>query len=94
MSLPRIDAYPLPGAGDIPRGRVAWQPEPDRAALLVHDMQRYFLAPFEPAALRGLLGNIASVLRECRARSIPVFYTAQPGRQSARERGLLTEFWG
>ena len=94
MSLPRIDAYPLPCAGDIPRGRVAWRPEPDRAALLVHDMQRYFLAPFEPAALRGLLGNIASVLRECRARSIPVFYTAQPGRQSARERGLLTEFWG
>lgn len=96
MSLPRIDAYPLPGADDLPQGRVDWRPDPARAALLVHDMQRYFLAPFERDAdpLRGVTANIAALLAECRNRDIPVFYTAQPGRQSARDRGLLTEFWG
>jgi bifunctional isochorismate lyase/aryl carrier protein len=96
MTLPRIDAYPLPTADELPRGRVDWRPDPSRAALLVHDMQRYFLAPFAQDAdpLRGATANIAALLAACRDSGVPVFYTAQPGRQDARDRGLLTEFWG
>ncbi len=96
MSLPRIEPYPLPGAGDVPAGRVDWRPDPGRAALLVHDMQRYFLAAYAPGAepLAGLTRNVAALVAACRARGVPVFYTAQPGRQDPRDRGLLTEFWG
>jgi bifunctional isochorismate lyase / aryl carrier protein len=95
-TLPRIEPYPLPDADDVPSGRVDWRPDPSRAALLVHDMQRYFLAAYAPGAepLAGLMRNVAALLAACRELGVPVFYTAQPGRQDPRDRGLLTEFWG
>lgn len=94
MSLPRIEPYPLPGPADLPAGRVDWRPDPGRAALLVHDMQRYFLAPYGGDPVLAVTANVAALLAACRERGVPVFYTAQPGRQDVRDRGLLTEFWG
>ncbi len=94
MSLPEIRPYPLPTAAELPTGRVAWRPDPDRAALLIHDMQRYFLAPYAGAPVPEVTANIARLADAARERGIPVFYTAQPGRQEAADRGLLTEFWG
>ncbi|PPK63703.1 isochorismatase family protein [Actinokineospora auranticolor] len=94
MSLPKIAGYPLPTASELPVGRVDWRPDPARAALLVHDAQRYFLAPFAGAPIPQVLANTAALLDAARAAGVPVFYTAQPGRQSAADRGLLTEFWG
>lgn len=94
MSLPEIRPYPLPGAGELPAGRVRWRPDPARAAVLVHDMQRYFLAPYAGAPVPEVTANIARLLTLARQRGVPVFYTAQPGRQDPADRGLLTEFWG
>ncbi|MFD9889372.1 isochorismatase family protein [Amycolatopsis sp. NPDC059027] len=94
VSLPEIRPYPLPDAAELPAGRVGWSPDPARAALLVHDMQRYFLAPYAGAPVPEVTANIAALIAACRERAIPVFYTAQPGRQDAPDRGLLTEFWG
>ncbi|MEW2554903.1 isochorismatase family protein [Streptomyces zhihengii] len=94
MSLPEIRPYPLPEAGELPAGRVQWRPDPARAALLVHDMQRYFLAPYAGAPVPEVTANIARLLLFARERGVPVFYTAQPGRQDPADRGLLTEFWG
>lgn len=94
MSLPRIEPYRLPASHERPTGRVSWRPDPQRAALLVHDMQRYFLAPFVGEPVGTVTANIASLLAVCRERNVPVIFTAQPGRQDAKERGLLNEFWG
>ncbi|MET0187703.1 MAG: isochorismatase family protein [Pseudonocardia sediminis] len=94
MSLPRIEPYPLPAPSDRPTGRVGWRPDPARAALLVHDMQRYFLAPYAGAPVPEVTANIAALLTSCRDAGVPVFYTAQPGHQDPADRGLLTEFWG
>jgi bifunctional isochorismate lyase / aryl carrier protein len=94
MSLPTIEPYALPVAADLPAGRVNWRPDPARAALLVHDMQRYFLAPYAGDPIPTVTANITALADACRAAAIPVFYTAQPGRQDAADRGLLTEFWG
>ncbi|MEV0373725.1 isochorismatase family protein [Streptomyces sp. NPDC050636] len=94
MSLPEIRPYPLPTAAELPAGRVGWRPDPSRAALLVHDMQRYFLAPYAGAPVPEVTANIARLAETARERGIPVFYTAQPGRQDPADRGLLTEFWG
>lgn len=96
MALPHIPDYPLPEAGELPAPRGPWQPRSERIALLVHDMQRYFLAAFEPqrAPLAPALGNLARLLGHCRARGIPVFYTAQRGNQERCDRGLQAELWG
>jgi bifunctional isochorismate lyase/aryl carrier protein len=94
MSLPTIEPYALPDAADLPTGRVRWTPDPARAVLLVHDMQRYFLAPYRGAPVPEVVANCAALLGACRASGVPVFYTAQPGQQDAADRGLLTEFWG
>ncbi|MFD6619395.1 isochorismatase family protein [Streptomyces albidoflavus] len=92
--IPRISSYPLPAEGDLPAPVVHWTAEPERAVLLVHDMQRYFLEPF-PGRLRSELVHNAALLRErCAALRVPVAYTAQPGGMSEEQRGLLKDFWG
>ncbi|MGA6181147.1 isochorismatase family protein [Stenotrophomonas sp. NPDC077421] len=96
MALPTIHAYPLPQADELPAARGPWRPDAARVALLVHDMQQYFLAAFAPDAspLAPAVANIERLLVQCRARGIPVFYTAQRGQQDRRDRGLQADLWG
>ncbi|WP_174545961.1 isochorismatase family protein [Nocardiopsis dassonvillei] len=92
--IPVIEPYALPAAGDLPENTAQWVPDPSRAVLLVHDMQRFFLKPFPEQVRDELVGNIA-LLRERGARlGVPVGYTAQPGSMSDEQRGLLKDFWG
>ena len=96
MAIPEIAPYPMPGQGDFPESVAQWTVDPDRAVLLVHDMQKYFLAPF-PAGespVTDLVRN-ATLLRErCAELGVPVAYTAQPGGMTPEQRGLLKDFWG
>lgn len=94
MSLPKIEPYALPARGELPASRVDWRIEAGRAALLVHDMQRYFMRPFAGAPIPEMTANIASLVSACRERGVPVFYTAQPARTQLAERGLQSDFWG
>lgn len=89
MSIPSIDIYPLPQAAELPKPRVGWTFDPNRAALLVHDMQRYFL-DFYAQEFAQLVDNIARL----RNLGLPAFYTAQPPQQDPAARGLLTDRWG
>ncbi|MFE6306500.1 isochorismatase family protein [Nocardiopsis sp. NPDC057823] len=95
-TIPPIRSYPLPGPDDLPAPLVDWEPRADRAVLLVHDMQKFFLRPFDDAPdLRKTLVEQCTRLRErCASLGIPVAYTAQPGRMTPPERGLLMDFWG
>lgn len=94
MTIPRIASYPMPR--ELPAGRVDWAFEPARAALLVHDMQDYFLDFYDRAAapIPELLANARRLVDAARAAGMPVFYSAQPTEQSAAQRGLLTSMWG
>lgn len=96
MGLPQIAPYRLPRPADLPQPRAPWQPRVPRLALLVHDMQRYFCAPYAPDAspLREVTGNIARLLDAARAAGVPVFYTAQRGDQFPADRGLQRDLWG
>ncbi|GAA1221749.1 hypothetical protein GCM10009675_50740 [Prauserella alba] len=94
MSLPKIEPYALPAAGELPVSRVDWSVDANRAALLVHDMQRYFMRPFAGAPIPEMTANIAALAATCRERGVPVFYTAQPATPPPGERGLQTDFWG
>ena len=96
MGLPTIQNYVMPTEKDLPTNRVQhWKINSNRAALLIHDMQNYFLAAYEKGELmETLLSNIQKLKSLCRELGIPVYYTAQPGAQEPKDRALLTDFWG
>lgn len=96
MGLPRIAPYPLPAEADLPASRASWRPDFRRAALLIHDMQGYFVGAFTPDAspITPVIANIAALAATARAVGVPVFYTAQDGDQDRRDRGLQADLWG
>lgn len=89
MGIPRLAEYRLPATDELPTPRLTWPFEPQRAALLIHDMQDYFLNFYE-FGFGTLVDNVAQL----RQLGIPTFYSAQRPRQSMQERGLLTDRWG
>lgn len=96
MSIPRVAPYPLPRLEEIPASTASWRPDPDRAVLLIHDMQRYFVGFFGPEnpTMATVVANIAALRAAAARRGIPVIYTAQPGDMTPSERGLLRDMWG
>ncbi|MEU6480364.1 isochorismatase family protein [Streptomyces sp. NPDC047017] len=92
--IPTIAPYPLPHAADLPLNTASWSLDPERAVLLVHDMQHYFLAPFPPSVRAPLVDNARTVREHLAGLGCPVFFTAQPGDMSEADRGLLKDFWG
>lgn len=92
--IPPTESYPMPTAGELPANTAGWAVDPDRAVLLVHDMQRYFLNPLPDSPRRELVANAALLRGACAGRGIPVAYTAQPGGMTNEQRGLLKDFWG
>ncbi|WP_241608021.1 isochorismatase family protein [Rosenbergiella australiborealis] len=96
MSIPKLTAYSLPTTEELPHNKVTWTFEPQRAALLIHDMQNYFLNFWgeESAFINTVVAHIAALRQQCKAMGIPVFYTAQPNEQSDTDRALLNDMWG
>jgi isochorismate hydrolase len=94
--IPPIESYPMPAPESLPHNTVHWTLDPERAVLLVHDMQRFFVRPFDrvPEFRDELVDNIAALLRWSRVHGVQVAYTAQPGDMTAEQRGLLRDFWG
>ncbi|MBR0840317.1 isochorismatase family protein [Bradyrhizobium liaoningense] len=96
MGLPKIASYELPFVAQIPLARAKWAFDPDRAALLIHDMQNYFVGAFEPGAspITPVIANIVRLKAAAVTAGMPVFYTAQNGNQDRRDRGLQADLWG
>ena len=101
MALPKIAPYSY--REQEHQNRVKWRVDPARAALLVHDMQGYFVRAFElerdgqhlpDAQINIAIANIRRLLDAAHAANRPVYYTAQPPRQNPADRRLLTDFWG
>lgn len=93
-ALPTIESYPLPTVASLPTNTAHWVLNPQRAVLLIHDMQRYFVRPFPPALRNSLVENVALVRKRAVAAGVPIAYTAQPGGMTDDQRGLLKDFWG
>ncbi|WP_368894571.1 isochorismatase family protein [Kluyvera ascorbata] len=96
MAIPKLQGYALPTALDLPENKVNWAFEPSRAALLIHDMQEYFLNFWgdDSEMMETVVANIAALRDFCKKNGIPVYYTAQPKEQSDEDRALLNDMWG
>jgi len=64
-------------------------PKPGRCALLVIDMQQYFLSIATP-----VLGNVLSIIEACRSKGILIMFTRHGHREVSEDGGMLAEWWG
>lgn len=89
-------SYPMPVDYEPFAEWAKWRIEPARAVLLIHDMQEYFLRvlPADASPRTELVRNIVALKSACERSGVPVLWTAQPGRVSEQDRGLLASFWG
>jgi trans-2,3-dihydro-3-hydroxyanthranilic acid synthase len=96
IGIPQIEPYAMPDSTTLPQHNIApWKIDPERAVLLVHDMQRYFIKPISTEKTKSALIKNITLLRErCKHFDIPVAFTAQPGGMTKIQRGLLYDFWG
>ncbi|MGM3161684.1 isochorismatase family protein [Dickeya undicola] len=94
--MEKITSYPLPLESELPHSAADWCLDRSRAALLIHDMQRYFVDFFSENAppISSVIENNVQLLTMARQLDIPVFYTAQPGSMTQAQRGLLQSIWG
>ncbi len=101
MSIPKIEPYLLNGINETenktdlgPNGK--WSIDSRKSILLIHDMQNYFVDFYDPKSepMKSVISNTLKIRSVCHDNNIPVVYTAQPGNQDAKERALLTDFWG
>ncbi|GEE03143.1 hypothetical protein nbrc107696_35890 [Gordonia spumicola] len=94
MAIPSIPPYRIP-VGPFP-ARVDWDLNADRTALLIHDMQQYFIDAYQrdQEPMSTALSNMVRIREAAEAADVPVIYTAQPGDQHPARRGILRDFWG
>ena len=87
--------YPF-SAIHVPATSAPWTLEPNRAVLLVHDMQHYFVKAYAPQSdpIATVLKNIKSLLDTAHAHQVPVYYSAQPGGMTRAQRGLFGQLYG
>ncbi|KAA1195709.1 isochorismatase family protein [Photorhabdus heterorhabditis] len=71
-----------------------WKIKKEKCALLIHDMQSYFVHALPDKPAINLINSTVKILCWARDHCIPVFYSAQPGRMTIEQRGLLADLWG
>lgn len=96
MTIKSLAAYALPTQQEIPTNKVTWPFEPNKSALLIHDMQQYFVEFYgqNNPLIDQVVKHIAELKRYCKTNNIPVYYTAQPQQQPEGDRALLNDMWG
>ena len=86
--------YRLPR--ESPASRANWEIDASRTALLIHDMQNYFLSiyPDGSSVVGEVTDRILALRDRCDEVGVPVFYTAQIPHRDPRDRGLQADIWG
>ena len=64
-------------------------PRPSKTALLVIDIQEYFLHMASP-----IICNIISLIESCRAKGIKIIYTRHGHKNPDDDAGMLLRWWG
>ncbi|MBH1939177.1 isochorismatase family protein [Streptomyces sp. AV19] len=90
MAIPTFDPDDILALPDAATDMDDWLVEPDRAVLLIHDLQSHPLDALTKggAPLVQSLTNIGRLKRDCARFRIPVIYSARTGRQGSAEWGI------
>lgn len=91
--IPPEISYSLPEKHKLPCNTATWTVTPGRAVLLLHDMQHFFLKPFEKGMKMKLIRNVSAVRKWAEKMNIQIAYSAQPGGMTEKQRRLLKDFW-
>jgi len=93
--IPQFEPYTIADFSSLPHRIPQWKIDPNRAVLLLHDMQKYFIRPItaEPQK-NSFIKNTMGIRKHSKKIGIPVAFTAQPGDMTQKQRGLLYDFWG
>lgn len=92
--LPTIPAYTVDDVDWDSFSRVGWTAEADKSALLIHDMQLFYVNSLPASAVPPLVERIAALRDHCRALGVPVLYSVAKPCLTRQERGLLADFHG
>jgi isochorismate hydrolase len=65
------------------------RPKPSRCALLIIDMQQYFLSIAAP-----IIGNVLSIIKACRSVDIRTIFTRHGHKNISEDGGMLAAWWG
>ena len=90
--FPAVPSYQLPDASCLSANKTGWRLDKRKAALLVHDMQKFWIDRFEDPSL--LISQISRLISLCRSLDVPVIYSVGEKVRNRAERGLSLELWG
>jgi len=96
MTIEKINNYQISQLLEPKNKKAHWNIEKDECVLLIHDMQKYFLEPYNMSSepYLTLINNIKKIKKICKGHSVPIIYSVQSEGQSVSQRGLLKDFWG
>ena len=90
--FPTIPSYDLPSTETLSYNKTDWKVNHRKAALLVHDMQNYWVERFiEP---KFIIDNVRRIIEICREHDIPIIYSVGERARNLAERGLSLDLWG
>ena len=74
--------------------KVSWTLDPQKCALLIHDMQPHYLRALPPGHAQQTVQAVRTVAHACKQSGIPIFVSHVPPARNSKERGLMLDMWG
>ncbi|OZC72692.1 hypothetical protein CH306_03345 [Rhodococcus sp. 15-725-2-2b] len=75
-------------------GGPEWEVQPERVAVLVHDMQPYYLNVLAQSVCTRVAAEVSKVVSRARALGIPILASGPRTASAIEQRGLLGPMWG
>ncbi|WP_415975322.1 isochorismatase family protein [Rhodococcus sp. 077-4] len=75
-------------------GGPEWELQPERAAVLVHDMQPYYLNVLQHSVRARVASEASAVVARARSAGVPILASGPRPATVLEQRGLLGPMWG
>ncbi|MBY4127890.1 isochorismatase family protein [Rhodococcus fascians] len=88
-----VEDYEVEGLLDC-AGGPDWELRPERAALLVHDMQPYYLNVLHSSVRARVAAEASAMVARARSVGVPITASGPRAAEAIEQRGLLGPMWG